>query len=50
MGSRVIDNITKSPSDKREYRGLELGNGMKILLISDSEADKSAGAMSVGVG
>lgn len=44
------DNITKSSEDKREYRGLELTNGMKIVVVSDSSTEKSAAAMSVNVG
>ena len=44
------DNIIKSEQDKREYRGLELDNGMKVLLVSDPSTDKSAAAMEVNVG
>ncbi|KAF7268841.1 hypothetical protein GWI33_018185 [Rhynchophorus ferrugineus] len=47
---RRVDNITKSEEDKRLYRGLELINGMKILLVSDPLTDKSAAAMDVNVG
>ncbi|XP_019877386.1 insulin-degrading enzyme isoform X4 [Aethina tumida] len=47
---RRIDNITKSKEDKRCYRGLELKNHMKILLVSDPTTDKSAAAMDVNVG
>ncbi|CAG2179175.1 unnamed protein product, partial [Oppiella nova] len=36
--------------DKREYKGLVLRNGLKVLLISDVEADKSAAALDVAVG
>lgn len=39
--------ITKSPNDEREYRYRELENGLKVILISDSKADKSAAALSV---
>lgn len=45
-----IDNIIKSEEDKRSYRGLELSNSMKILLVSDPHTDKSAAAMDVNVG
>jgi hypothetical protein len=34
----------------RLYRGVELVNGMKILLISDPETDKAAAAMDVHIG
>lgn len=47
---KVIDNIIKSPEDKRLYRGLQLKNGMKLLLISDATADKSAAALDVHIG
>ncbi|KAK2177670.1 hypothetical protein NP493_586g01027 [Ridgeia piscesae] len=47
---QTVDNITKSAEDKRLYRGLELDNGMKILLISDETTDKSAAALDVNVG
>lgn len=45
-----INNITKSQQDTREYRGLQLNNGLKVLLVSDSTANKSAAALSVSVG
>lgn len=45
-----IDNITKSQQDNRDYRGLQLANGMKVLLVSDPSTDKSAAAMTVDVG
>ena len=44
------DDIQKSPQDKRSYRGLELTNGMKMMLISDPETDKSSAAMDVHIG
>lgn len=47
---KQYDNIIKSPEDKREYRGLLLKNGLKILLISDPKTDRSAAAMDVNVG
>ena len=46
----VYNNILKSNTDNREYRGLELKNGMKCLLISDSKTDKSAAALDVHIG
>ena len=48
--SKQYDAISKSPEDKRDYRGLLLTNGMKILLISDPTTDKSSAAMDVNVG
>uniref|UniRef100_A0A8D9BMR4 Insulin-degrading enzyme n=5 Tax=Cacopsylla melanoneura TaxID=428564 RepID=A0A8D9BMR4_9HEMI len=45
-----VNNIVKSEFDKREYRGLELQNGMKVVLISDPTTDKSAAALDVNIG
>ena len=49
---KVYENkdITRSNADPRHYRGLELTNGMKILLVSDAETDKSSVAMDVHIG
>ncbi len=47
---RRYHNITKSAEDKQNYRGLELTNGLRVLLVSDAETDKSAAAMDVNVG
>uniref|UniRef100_A0AC35TSZ0 Insulin-degrading enzyme n=1 Tax=Rhabditophanes sp. KR3021 TaxID=114890 RepID=A0AC35TSZ0_9BILA len=48
--ARRHDKIEKSFYDKREYRGLELTNGVKALLVSDPAADKASAAMDVHVG
>lgn len=45
-----FENITKGANDLREYRGLELINGLKVLLISDPKTDKSAASLAVNVG
>ena len=42
-----IDDIKKSETDDRSYRFLELSNGLKIVLVSDLGADKSAASMTV---
>ena len=42
-----IDDIKKSETDDRNYRFLELSNGLKVLLVSDLGADKSAASMTV---
>ncbi|OQR96462.1 insulin-degrading-like enzyme, metalloprotease family M16A [Achlya hypogyna] len=42
--------IDVSVADDRDYRHVELENGLCVLLISDPEADKSAAAMDVHVG
>ncbi|XP_026333644.1 insulin-degrading enzyme, partial [Hyposmocoma kahamanoa] len=44
------DKIVKSQEDKRQYRGLELTNRLRVLLVSDPTTDKSAAAMDVNVG
>ena len=53
-GSDLIKNaeydIIKSANDKRNYGVLELTNGMRVLLISDPETDKSSSALDVHVG
>ena len=47
----VVDSdevvVTKSPNDTRDYRFVVLDNGLRVLLISDMEADKSAASMTV---
>lgn len=45
-----FNNIGKSQQDNRDYRGLQLNNGLKVLLVSDSVTDKSAAALTVDVG
>ncbi len=42
--------ITKSQNDQREYRYLTLENGLKVVLVSDSKADKSAASIDVHIG
>ena len=46
----VENNIVKSAEDKRAYRGLELSNGLKVLLVSDPSTDKSSAAIDVHIG
>lgn len=46
----ITDDIIKPDTDKRSYRALKLKNEMKILIVSDPEADKSAASMNVHVG
>lgn len=47
---KVYNDIPKSPRDDRLYRGLELNNNMKVLVISDPLTDKSAAALDVHIG
>ncbi|MGI9279721.1 MAG: insulinase family protein [Endozoicomonas sp.] len=42
--------VVKSPADDRDYRFVELDNGLKALLISDPDTDKAAAAVDVKVG
>lgn len=42
--------IIKSQRDQREYSFVQLDNQMKVLLVSDKDAEKSAACMFVGVG
>lgn len=39
-----------SPLDDRAYKTLTLSNGLKVLLVSDSDLDKAAAALDVSVG
>lgn len=36
--------------DQKQYRGLVLDNGMKVLLVSDAEADRAGASVDVHVG
>ena len=42
--------LAKSPSDPREYRYLQLANGLPVVLVSDRAANKAAAAIDVHVG
>jgi len=42
--------IIKSPNDHRDYQFLTLPNELKVLLVSDPQADKAAAALNVAVG
>lgn len=42
--------VAKSPHDARQYGYYKLGNGLRVLLISDNETQLSAAAMDVAVG
>mgnify|MGYP001219076650 CR=1 FL=1 len=44
------NNIIQSPNDQREYRSITLENGLQVILVSDSEADKAAASLAVNVG
>ena len=42
--------VIVSPNDKRDYLAVKLENGIEVMLVSDPTVDKSAAALSVGVG
>jgi len=42
--------VRRSPNDEREYRYFQLDNKMKVLLVSDVKAEKSAASLNVHVG
>ena len=39
--------VAKSPNDERDYRYIEFGNGLRVLLASDPQADKAAASLTV---
>ena len=45
-----MDRIVRATQVEVEYRRLELPNGLKAILISDPEAERSAASLSVGMG
>lgn len=45
-----FNNIEKSKVDTRNYRGLQLENGLKAILVSDPKTDMSSAALSVEIG
>ncbi|XP_032806215.1 insulin-degrading enzyme [Petromyzon marinus] len=46
----VAEDVVKSVEDRREYRGLELNNGMRVLLVRDPSTDKASAALDVHIG
>ena len=50
-GYKVFAGEVEKPDlDKRNYRVLELKNGLKAVLVSDPLADKSAACLRVAIG
>lgn len=47
---QVAGEVLVSPNDKRAYKTLVLPNTVEVMLVSDPDAQKSAAALSVGVG
>ncbi|MGY8875740.1 MAG: insulinase family protein, partial [Pseudoalteromonas sp.] len=50
QASLLSDTLVVSPNDNREYKTLKLANDIEVILVSDPGAEKSAAALSVGVG
>ncbi|WP_404343220.1 insulinase family protein [Pseudoalteromonas mariniglutinosa] len=48
--SLYADSLVISPNDNRQYKTLQLSNAIEVILVSDPNAEKSAAALSVGVG
>lgn len=46
----LSDTLVISPNDTRQYKTLKLANEIEVILVSDPTAEKSAAALSVGVG
>jgi protease-3 len=42
--------VAISPNDDRDYALVELANGLEVMLVSDPTVEKSAAALSVGLG
>ncbi|MBR0573649.1 MULTISPECIES: pitrilysin [Pasteurellaceae] len=50
-GFKIIsNNIKKSPADNATYQGIQLDNGMTVLLISDPKANKSLMSAALPIG
>ena len=47
---QVPIEVNKSPNDDRQYGAVTLENGLQVLMVSDIATEKSAAALSVGVG
>lgn len=48
--SMFMKSIEKSPRDERDYRIIQLDNGLKVTLVHDVETDKAAASLDVAVG
>lgn len=47
---QASQSIFKSPNDHRQYRYLVLDNGLRVLLVADTDASQAAASMAVEVG
>lgn len=50
LAAAKMAKVAKSDNDNRDYRYLTLSNNLRVLLISDSAAEKAAAALNVHVG
>ncbi len=50
LSADVYGEIFKSPNDHREYRALKLPNDLRVLLIFDAKATKSAASLDINIG
>ncbi|MDH3693622.1 MAG: insulinase family protein [Gammaproteobacteria bacterium] len=48
--SAIAGSVVTSPNDSNEYETFVLENGLKVLLVSDSSADKAAASLDVYIG
>ncbi|RWS00826.1 insulin-degrading enzyme-like isoform X3, partial [Dinothrombium tinctorium] len=48
--AKIHRDIIKQPDDNRSFEAYTLINGLKLLLISDSKAEKAAAALNVNIG
>lgn len=49
-GAADGEGVAKPLNDSRSYRYLQLENGLRVLLVSDAQADKAAASLDVNVG
>lgn len=42
--------LVKSEQDDRDYRLIQLNNGLQAILVHDAKADKAAASLDVAVG
>ncbi len=45
-----MNTINKSINDKNNYESINLENGLRVLLVSDPKAEKSAASLSINLG
>ena len=46
----TVTAISKAERDKRRYRGIQLSNGLRTVLVSDPDAEMTAASVDVHVG